>query len=97
MGSSFNSTVNFNGQVSNNVGNVYIIKADGTGDLPTIQAGIDLVSSGLTPNPAPGAPPSNGGNVTLNIQPGTYVETLFVQATGCSDAQINDQIAILAH
>lgn len=64
---------------ANPIGGTYIIKPDGTGDFPTIQAGIDYCSSGLKPvaDPALGPnPPPGSENVVLNIMPGIYNESL---------------------
>ena len=78
---------------SNPVGGVYTINPDGTGDFPTIQAGIDYCSSGLTPvansNLGP-SPPPGSKNVTLNILKGIYNESLFFNIPGFSDPDIND-------
>ena len=77
-------TTNLNGQVNNNVGGTYIIYSPTDpnytlSDFPTIQAGIDFVSSGLKPN----------SNVTLQVMPGVYNEALFID-TSLSDPSLNE-------
>ena len=74
-------------QVSNRIGATYTIGVD----LPTIQSGIDLASSGLKPDSASNASPLPLGakNVILNIPAGVYHESLFID-TDFSDATIND-------
>ena len=77
---------------ANPVGGVYTINPAGTGDFPTIQAGINYCSSGLKPvansNLVPPLP-LGAKNVTLSLQPGLYVETPFFD-TAFSNPTIND-------
>ena len=77
-------TTNLNGQVNNNIGGTYTIYSPTDpnyhlSDFPTIQAGIDFVSSGLKPN----------SNVTLQVMPGVYNEALAID-TSLSDPSLND-------
>lgn len=64
----FSGTTTFQGPVVNQIGGTYTIRADGTGDFPTIQAALDLVNSGLKPD----------SNVIFEIAPGRYTESLLV-------------------
>ena len=77
-------TTNLNGQVNNNVGGTYTIYSPtdpnySKSDFPTIQAGIDFVSSGLKPN----------SNVTLQVMPGVYDEALYID-TSLSDPSYDE-------
>jgi hypothetical protein len=74
-------------KVINNIGKTYVVGVD----VPTIQAGIDLASSGLKPDAANPDQLLQAGakNVTLSIPAGTYHETLFID-TSLSDPTIND-------
>ncbi len=74
--------------VSNRIGKTYVVGVD----VPTIQAGIDLASSGLKPDSASHEVPLPPGakNVTLSIPAGKYTETLFID-TNFSDPTINDR------
>ena len=90
-------TTNLNGQVNNNIGNVYTIYSPtdpnySKTDFLTIQDGIDFASSGLKPDAAAGDPASNGSNVTLNLQPGYYPEGLYID-NGLGEPDINDPAA----
>ena len=65
---------------SNPVGGVYTINPAGTGDFPTIQAGIDYCNSGLKPvanSNLGSSPPPGSKNVTLNILQKVHTTNLY--------------------